>query len=239
MKPKGAHPIHRSIFDHWTWGKKPFSPGHALIDLILLANHADKTAWIEGKNVMIKKGQIYRSQVTLAARWGWSRRRVNRYLNRLKSDQTLVHQTVQHGTVITLLNYNKLHDLAFKRVAPNVTPKRPPNVTPSVAHTTMKNNEEQIPKGSDKSQTHEFIKKFCSQYTKITGKEYVVNWGKDGKIIKDLLVSLTFEELTERADGFFRSDDAFIKSAGYTIGVFSSQVNKIPKKKGGGKLIPV
>ena len=120
---KGSHPIHRKLLNHWIWKKKPFGWGQAWIDLILLANHTDSKAVIEGDIKIIKRGQVYRSQIVLAERWGWSRKRINVFLKLLNKDKMLTHQGVQHGTIITLCNYSELHETAFDRVTPNVAPK--------------------------------------------------------------------------------------------------------------------
>ena len=73
---------------------------------------------------------------------------------------------------------------------------------------------------------------FCKQYTLKTGREYVINYGKEGKIFKDLLKFLTTEELKTLVNKFFALDDDWIEKAGYTIGVFKSQINKLQKKSG-------
>lgn len=111
---KGSHPIHRRLLNHWIWQDKPFAKGQAWIDLILLANHHDGTILMGGKPFKLKRGQVFRSRLTLAKRWGWSRGRINRFISVLETEQMIVQQTVQQGTLITLLNYSKLHDSAFK-----------------------------------------------------------------------------------------------------------------------------
>jgi hypothetical protein len=110
---KGYHPIHRSLLNHWLWKCKPFAKGQAWVDLILLANHKDEKVYRDGKIMIIKRGQIARSQTELGKRWGWDRRTSSRFLKTLKMDQMIGLQMTTRGTLITLLNYNDLHKRAF------------------------------------------------------------------------------------------------------------------------------
>lgn len=76
-----------------------------------------------------------------------------------------------------------------------------------------------------------FIDWYAKSFEDKTGHKMVVNGGKDGALVKRLLGSLGIEELKKRADLLFDSDDEFVKSAGYGINVFASQVNKLTGKK--------
>lgn len=55
----------------------------------------------------------------------------------------------------------------------------------------------------------------------------VPNWGKDGKIFKDLLAVLKPDQIKDLIILFFESEDEFIVKAGYSVGVFRSQINKL------------
>ncbi len=110
----GAHPIHRSIFSHWLWQDKPFTRGQAWVDLILLASFTDSKAVINGRVYNVKRGQVRRSKLSLGNRWGWSRDRVTRFLSVLEIEGMIKKRSGQHGTVVTLINYKRLHNQAFK-----------------------------------------------------------------------------------------------------------------------------
>ncbi len=55
----------------------------------------------------------------------------------------------------------------------------------------------------------------------------MIEWGRDGKTIKDLLSKLPLEELKSLLIKFFDSSDKFIQNSGYTLTVFRSQINKL------------
>jgi hypothetical protein len=75
----------------------------------------------------------------------------------------------------------------------------------------------------------EFLRWFAGQYQERLGGRYVVKWGKEGKLIKELLATLEVDELQRRAVCLFESDFFNAKD----IGVLSSQINKlIPSNSG-------
>jgi len=72
-----------------------------------------------------------------------------------------------------------------------------------------------------------FIDWWVIKYQNTFSEKYLVIGGKDGNIVKKLLANYSYEKLIELAEKFFDSDDEFIIKAGYTIGVFSSQINRL------------
>jgi len=65
------------------------------------------------------------------------------------------------------------------------------------------------------------------------GEKMLVNGTKDGGIIKGLLGTYDLEKLKSLWDAFVKSDDPFIVKAGRSIGVFTTQVNKLISGDGG------
>lgn len=57
-------------------------------------------------------------------------------------------------------------------------------------------------------------------------------FGKEGKLLKEALKVVPEEEMFKLIDKFFQMNDNFVKSSGYTIGVFVSQINKLRTSKG-------
>lgn len=97
--------LHRQIQDCWIWEDRPYDKARAWIDLLLLANHKDVRISIDGKPVLITRGQLHTSEVKLANRWGWDRRKVSRFLNVLESDRMLTKICTRKGTTLTIVNY--------------------------------------------------------------------------------------------------------------------------------------
>ena len=102
---KGFVIIDRKIMDDWIW-QGEFSKGQAWIDLILLANHSDKKVAAGSGFVEIKRGEFLTSSIKLANRWGWSRNKVERFLNVLKMDNKVTLKRTTKWTTVTLVNYD-------------------------------------------------------------------------------------------------------------------------------------
>lgn len=90
------------------WLKEKFTKGQAWVDLFANANYQDGKMWAHGSGVEveIKRGQIAWSELTMAARWRWSRGTVRRYLKYLENDMKIVQQKTPVTTIITILNYD-------------------------------------------------------------------------------------------------------------------------------------
>lgn len=59
------------------------------------------------------------------------------------------------------------------------------------------------------------------------GTLYHPNGKKEELIVKELLGSFSLDELKGLVEKFFELDDPWIRKAGYTIGIFYSQINKL------------
>lgn len=107
---KGWIKLHRAIQDCWIWNDEPFSKAQAWIDLLLLANHRDKKIGIDGKPVVISRGQFHTSINKLSDRWMWDRKKVMKFLDVLESDEMLYQKRTTKGTTLTIANYEVYQD---------------------------------------------------------------------------------------------------------------------------------
>jgi hypothetical protein len=73
----------------------------------------------------------------------------------------------------------------------------------------------------------EFIDFWYLTFRERFGQPYRVEGGKDGALLKSLLKTYSLDRLKSLAGAFFKSTDPFIQKSGYTIGSFSSQMNKL------------
>lgn len=87
---------------------------------------------------------------------------------------------------------------------------------------------------SVKKPTDPNVKIFIDYYHEIffiTFKEKPnIQGGKDGQIVKRLIKKYGIEKLKFILKQFFDSEDDFIRNSGYTLGAFSSQINKLIAK---------
>lgn len=116
--------LHRKIFDNFLWEDRPFSKGQAWIDLILLANHEDKTTIFNGNVVEIKRGQKMTSLRKLSDRWGWSITKTKKFLEVLQSEKMLTYKSNSKNTVYSIVNYNDYQDFKKYKSNTEVTQKK-------------------------------------------------------------------------------------------------------------------
>ena len=145
-KKKGYVPIYRSLFDHWLWNdKNSFDVRSAWIDLLLFVNHAEETIHVAGRLQKVKSGQRWTSYCQLAKRWRWSRNRVKRYINLLKSDGMIITDETMNGTLVTIVNYDKYRIWRTTDEPTDGTTDEPPpepSGEPSGGPQTIMNNKE-------------------------------------------------------------------------------------------------
>jgi phage replication O-like protein O len=132
-----------------------------------------------------------------------------------------------------LLKFNQNHNewLLVKRLIPLV--KRLPPIsqkaTPALVNRLI--TKETLTKDTSTKDIDRAQKYFYRKYKEVFKKDYVADFGKDGKIFKDLEGFIPAEELKGIIDRFFYFNDDFIKGAGHTVGVLKGQVNKLREKQ--------
>lgn len=108
---KGWVKLHRKMFSNKLWLSEPFTKAQAWVDIFANANYEDSEFFVRGNRVVIKRGQIGWSEITMAKRWGWSREKVRRYIRTLENETQIRQQKIHKiTTIITVINYNKFQD---------------------------------------------------------------------------------------------------------------------------------
>lgn len=106
MTRQGWVAIYRKLKDHWLWSDKPFAKGQAWIDLLLLASHNDNEFLFGNQVVKVEQGSFITSELKLADRWGWGRKKVRCFLELLQNEQMLIKKGDNKKTTITIVNYS-------------------------------------------------------------------------------------------------------------------------------------
>jgi hypothetical protein len=110
MTQKGWMPIYRRLQDHWLWQDKPFAKGQAWLDLLLLASHNENEFLFGNQIVKNEVGGFITSELKLADRWGWGRKKVRLFLELLQNEQMIVKKGDNKKTAITIVNYSVYAD---------------------------------------------------------------------------------------------------------------------------------
>ena len=98
--------LHRSLLEHWLHDEKPFCRFGAWVDLLLMANHDARKLSVDGELITIERGQLFTSSLSLSTRWGWSRGKVDRFLEMLERDMMIDTKRTSHGRLVNIVNYS-------------------------------------------------------------------------------------------------------------------------------------
>ena len=102
--------LYRTLLTHKHWEKERKSDtgltkGMAWIELLLLATHKLHTKEIHGIEVTYKPGDVVATVAGLSHRWGWSRSKVQRFLDTLENEHQIEQQKTSVSTLISITNW--------------------------------------------------------------------------------------------------------------------------------------
>lgn len=112
MANKGYVKIYRQIQDCELWiADEPFDLRSAWIDLLLSANHKDKTTLFNYSTITIKRGQLLTSVRKLSARWHWGVKKTYKFLTLLEELEMIHRESDTKKTLVTIVNYGIYQDI--------------------------------------------------------------------------------------------------------------------------------
>lgn len=104
---EGYIKLHRQITENEFWLSERFTKSQAWIDLLLLATYKQRTVFIRGIEINLNPGELCYSQLSLAKRWKWNERTVNKYLQTLESRQMIQNRITRVTTIISILKWHE------------------------------------------------------------------------------------------------------------------------------------
>lgn len=178
--------LSRKLLDNPLWLQKPFSMGQAWVDLLMLANYKESYFIKRGVKITVKRGQLGISVKGLADRWGWSKGKVDRYLDILRSEHQIEYQKNNLTTLITLINYESYQTKKDSKRTPNDTPNGH-QTGPQTGTSKQDNKVNKITIGERKNEFCVYVQKIYNEnfqkFDKITENEiekFLDYWGEHG-----------------------------------------------------------
>lgn len=180
---------------------------HLLVHLLLTASHEDK----EYKGLTIKRGQVVTSKKELSEALNMSETSVMRRLRRLEVDHFVDLKVDQHGTTITICNYD-----SYQGKQKTSGPLRGPK-----GEQAYNNRNNKKGRRSDEDNTSSLspssppprVREVFSEFSEVENNRYRVELANDGDFIQYAKDSLHINERTVLT----------------LLGIFASEVNE--KKK--------
>lgn len=105
---KGFIKLDRNIFDHWIF--QDAEKFRAFVDLIQLARWKDEKLLIGNDVITVPRGSYYTSELKLAERWSWSRKKTREFLKLLENEKMIIKKGTTKGTMLTIENYRFYQD---------------------------------------------------------------------------------------------------------------------------------
>ena len=130
--------IHRQVTDNWIWKDKPFAKGQAWIDILLRVNHKQSEISIGNQVIKLEKGETVWSILDMSERWGWSRKKVDNFLNVLEKEQMLHNKRTTKYTILTVANWESYQHQEQQKNNKSTSMEHQKNTNNNV------NNEEQV-----------------------------------------------------------------------------------------------
>jgi len=194
----------------WSWFKSPVTKS-VFLHLVSEANHREYTFM----GHKISRGQIVIGRKKLAEDLGITEDQVRTSIKRLISTNDITTKITNKFTIVCIDKYEHYQSSKSPSESPATHPTNPQQIPTIKEYNNVKNN------------TTEVFNHFLKVYETKRKKKYIPTYGKDQKIIKDLLQHLEAEELKNLMGVFFESQDTFVMGSDYGLGVFKSQVNKL------------
>lgn len=103
---EGYIKLHRQIVENEFYLSERFTKSQAWIDLLILATYKPRTVFIRGIEIKLQPGELCYSQLTLAKRWRWNRKTVDKFLNLLKNREMLDIRISRVSTIISIKKWS-------------------------------------------------------------------------------------------------------------------------------------
>jgi hypothetical protein len=238
--------LHRAQFGHEISEGKPWCDGYAWSYLYAMANHKPGVVNFRNQYIPVERGQFITSMLRLCTVFGWGRRRLKSFLQSLKNRGMCTYRSTNRFLVVTICNYNRYQGREEEKEQTEEQTEIEVEEKTEVGRGEQTEEQTGSKQGainkkyrrknntrgdSPNPAVKDFISFWCESFKGKFGTPYTVNGGKDGNLVKKLLAIHSPERLKELANAFFKSEDAFIKKSGYTIGAFYSQINKLVAEK--------
>jgi len=103
--------LYRKLAESDLWLREKFTRGQAWIDLLLLARWKAGYVRVRGIRVDLEPGQLAWSEVELAKRWQWDRKKVRKFLQELENEEQQIEQQKNNvTTIISIRNWGKYQE---------------------------------------------------------------------------------------------------------------------------------
>ena len=233
MQSKGWVKLWREQFTHEVSERKPWCDGYAWSYLYSQANYKPGVTNFRNQYIPVERGQFITSLRKLRETFGWSRERTLAFIYSLATRQMCTYRTTNRFLTITICNYEKYQGEQDENTTTDTTTGTTTDQPQPDTIKEVKEVKKNIGRSSKKKETDPRVKEFLNYwgeaFQKETGQPYIFTFGKDGKLIKNLLSVHDLSTLQDLTKTFFRDEQC--KRRGLTIGIFFQEINRLLSQK--------
>lgn len=250
MQNKGWVRLWREQFSHPISERKPWCDGYAWSYLYSQANFKPGIANFRNQYVPVERGQFVTSVLKLSKIFGWTRKRTKAFLISLQKQEMIDWKSGtnldQKGTllgynrrdnrfsIITIRNYERFQSIeeaggTTKGTTKGTTGEQQEHTIKECKECKEVKNKTLSVKKMPDARVKEFFDYWGKAFLQETGQPYVFSFGKEGKLVKDLLKVHPLELLEESVNAFFRDERCLHR--GLTIGIFFQEINRLISSK--------
>jgi hypothetical protein len=236
IERKGWVKLYRKLLDSRFFGDSYVV--HLIDYLLLKANYEDKKIIFNGQPLELKRGQSIFGLNAANRDTGISIKRIRRRMGILESEGFLKRENsfsrdklgAKFGqkrawkyTIVTICNYD-IYQGSEDDDGQGKGQDQGKDRATHKEYKEIKNNSLSPQKQSD-PRVREFLNYWQETFLNETGHPYVVSFGKEGRLIKQLLQVHNLETLQDIIRDFFQDEQA--KRRGFTIGIFFQEINRL------------
>lgn len=169
--------LHRDIQKHWLYEEnRVFSRYEAWLDILMRVNHAEGKVTHNGTVETVLRGSTIWSMGDMEKHWGWSNKKVKRFLLCLEGDRMLSMKSTTKKTYLTVINYDKYQGSDIDKAPPmhhgSTTEAYQKHTNNNELIITNNNNKDKdlntsVPKGTTHTKfippTIEEVKNYCEE----------------------------------------------------------------------------
>lgn len=183
--------LHRKIIDNPVWKNSQLS--HLFIHLLLLATYGDTKFLWNGKEEVLKRGQLITGRYALAEATGISPNTIKGYLKILENIGIITRKSTNKFTIITIIKYNQYQDRRVNHTTKD-TSQTPARHQPDTTFNNINKDNNINKESGDKSPTpSQVAKEFFNQETtrRNIGIQLAEKYGVDLKAIAEEIRKFT------------------------------------------------
>ena len=176
--------LYRQIQESDLWNRNgPFDFRSAWIDLLLSVKFQDDKVYHDTKVVQLERGSMLTSERDLAARWGWSQKRVRNFLSLLEQDAMVVVKRNHRGSTLKLVNYGLYQDVGITKGITEESLRNHSGITEESLADFLPIKEKNVKNGKKEKNICATPKKSYAEFVSMTERQYellVEKVGEDG-----------------------------------------------------------